>query len=204
MLIPLPDLITKYKMNITGVIHIGAHYGEEVPEYINNNIRTVHLFEPLQDNYNVLTETVKPFDNYDIHLYHTALGSKAGTTSMYVSDNDRQSSSILAPKVHLTHHPNVRFPSTETVQVNLLDNYKIENCNFINMDVQGYELEVLKGSRKTLESIDYVYCEVNRAEVYENNAYVDDLDDFLSQYNMTRVETDWAGEIWGDALYVRN
>ena len=45
---------------------------------------------------------------------------------------------------------------------------------------------------------------MNRAEVYENNAFVGDLDDYLSQYNMTRVETNWAGEIWGDALYVRN
>ena len=37
----------------------------------------------------------------------------------------------------------------------------------INMDVQGYELEVLKGATKTLEQVDYVYCEVNRDEVYE-------------------------------------
>ena len=71
------------------------------------------------------------------------------------------------------------------------------------MDVQGYELEVLKGGTKTLEHVDYVYCEVNRDEVYENNAYVEELDEFLSEYNMKRVETDWAGDIWGDALYIR-
>ena len=28
-------------------------------------------------------------------------------------------------------------------------------------------------------------------------------DKFLSDYNMTRVETDWAGDIWGDALYIK-
>lgn len=203
MLIPLPDLITKYKMNITGVIHIGAHYGEEVSEYIANGIHDVHLFEPLRENFNILRENVKSFSS-DLHLYNVALGSEKTTAKMYVSDNDRQSSSILVPKVHLIHHPNVGFPTMEEVEVEILDNYNITTCNFINMDVQGYELEVLKGAKKTLETINYVYCEVNRAEVYENNAYVEDLDDFLSQYNMTRVETDWAGEIWGDALYVRN
>ena len=57
--------------------------------------------------------------------------------------------------------------------------------------------------RDTLKQIDYVYCEVNRDEVYENNAYVEEIDKFLSDYNMTRVETDWAGDIWGDALYIR-
>ena len=37
------------------------------------------------------------------------------------------------------------------------------------MDVQGYELEVLKGGLETLKQVDYVYCEVN---MYENNAYM--------------------------------
>jgi len=64
-------------------------------------------------------------------------------------------------------------------------------------------LEVLKGGTKTLEHVDYVYCEVNRDEVYENNALVEELDEFLAGYGMKRVETDWAGEIWGDALYIR-
>ena len=49
------------------------------------------------------------------------------------------------------------------------------------MDVQGYELEVLKGATETLKHVDYVYCEVNRDEVYEGNAYVEEIDEF--QYN---------------------
>ena len=55
-----------------------------------------------------------------------------------------------------------------------------------------------------MERVDYVYCEVNRDEVYENNAYIEELDEFLSNYDMKRVETDWAGQIWGDALYIKN
>ena len=103
----------------------------------------------------------------------------------------------------MTHHPNVSFPDKEEVEVDCLDNFDSFGYNFINMDVQGYELEVLKGAKKTLESVDYVYCEVNRDEVYENNAYVEELDEFLKEYNMVRVMTSWEGQIWGDALYVR-
>jgi FkbM family methyltransferase len=203
MLLNFRDLKTKYNMNITGIIHIGGHYGEEIPEYISNGINDILVFEPLSENFRVLSENVKNLSG-NIHLFNVALGNSAGRATMYVSDNEMQSSSILLPKVHLTHHPNVGFPTTEEVQVCVLDSYDTKGYNFINMDVQGYELEVLKGARGTLAHVDYVYCEVNRAEVYENNAYVEDLDDFLSQYNMVRVETDWAGEIWGDALYVRN
>ena len=189
-------------MNIKGIIHIGAHYGEEISEYIDNGIQDIILFEPLVENFDILSKKVKTL-NANIEGYQVALGSKKGDATMYVSDNEKQSSSVLKPKVHLTHHPHVKFPSTEEVEVHLLDDYNSKDYNFINMDVQGYELEVLKGGTKTLEHVDYVYCEVNRDEVYENNAYVEELDEFLSEYNMKRVETDWAGDIWGDALYIR-
>ena len=202
MLISFTNVRRKYNMNIKGIIHIGAHYGEEISEYIDNGIQDIILFEPLVENFDILSKKVKTL-NANIEGYQVALGSKKGDATMYVSDNEKQSSSVLKPKVHLTHHPHVKFPSTEDVEVHLLDDYNSKDYNFINMDVQGYELEVLKGGTKTLEHVDYVYCEVNRDEVYENNAYVEELDEFLSEYNMKRVETDWAGDIWGDALYIR-
>ena len=202
MLLSFRSLVDKYKMNIKGIIHIGAHYGEEIPDYIDCGIQDMVIFEPLEENFNILADKVKDL-NANIVGHQIALGSKPGKTTMYVSDNEKQSSSILKPKVHLTHHPYVKFPSTEEVEVSCLDNYDCFEYNFINMDVQGYELEVLKGAKKTLKGVDYVYCEVNRDEVYENNAYVEELDEFLKGYNMVRVMTSWEGQIWGDALYVR-
>ena len=202
MLLSFTALKRKYNMNIKGIIHVGAHYGEELSEYVSNGIQDIILFEPISENFDILSDKVKDL-NANIEGHQVALGSERGEFTMYVSDNEKQSSSILKPKVHLTHHPHVKFPSTETVEVHLLDDYDSKDFNFINMDVQGYELEVLKGGTKTLEHVDYVYCEVNRDEVYENNAMIEELDEFLSSYNMKRVETDWAGGIWGDALYIR-
>jgi FkbM family methyltransferase len=202
MLISFKDLKKKYDMIITGVIHIGGHYGEELQDYIDEGIQQIILFEPLSENFDILKEKAENL-NANIEGYQVALGSKKGNAKMYVSDNEKQSSSILKPKVHLTHHPHVKFPTTEEVEVHTLDSYNCGNYNFINMDVQGYELEVLKGGTKILEQVNYVYCEVNRDEVYENNAYVEEIDEFLSQYGMERMETDWAGDIWGDALYIK-
>ena len=202
MLISFKDLKKKYGMIITGVIHIGGHYGEELQDYIDEGIQQIILFEPLSENFDILKEKAENL-NANIEGYQVALGSKKGNAKMYVSDNEKQSSSILKPKVHLTHHPHVKFPTTEEVEVHTLDSYNCGNYNFINMDVQGYELEVLKGGTKILEQVNYVYCEVNRDEVYENNAYVEEIDEFLSQYGMERMETDWAGDIWGDALYIK-
>lgn len=202
MLLSFTQLKRKYNMNVNGVIHVGAHHGEELSEYINNGIQSIILFEPLSENFDILSENVKDL-NADIEGHQIALGSSPGKATMYLSDNQKQSSSILKPKVHLTHHPHVKFDGTEEVEVDVLDNFDTKDFNFLNMDVQGYELEVLKGATKTLEHVDYVYCEVNRDEVYEGNAFIEEIDEYLSEYSFQRVETDWQGEIWGDALYIK-
>jgi len=191
-------------MNIKGIVHIGAHYGEEIQEYVDNGIQKITVFEPLSKNFDVLSKRLQNV-NADIEGYQVALGSKKGTATMFLSSNDAQSSSILKPKQHLELHPDVSFDGTEEVEVSLLDEYDIGDSNFINIDVQGYELEVFKGGKKTLENIDYVYCEVNRDEVYEGAPMVEELDEFLGTYGFERVETHWPETYytWGDALYIK-
>jgi hypothetical protein len=92
----------------------------------------------------------------------------------------------------------------------LFNNVKLDNFiedkdkyNFINVDVQGYELEVFKGGSEFLNSIDYIMTEVNRAELYKGCARIEELDTFLSEYGFERVETTWDGGTWGDAFYVK-
>jgi len=204
MLISFTNLRRKYNMSINGVVHIGAHYGEEIQEYVDNGIQKITVFEPLSKNFDVLSQRLQNV-NADIQGYQVALGSKKGTATMYLSSNEAQSSSILKPKEHLEHHPDVSFDGTEEVEVDTLDTFDIGKSNFINIDVQGYELEVFKGGQKTLEQIDYVYCEVNRGEMYEGNPMVEELDEFLGEYGFQRVETHWPETWykWGDALYIK-
>ena len=192
-------------MDIKGVVHIGAHYGEEIQEYVDNGIQKITVFEPLSKNFEVLEQKLQNI-NADIQGYQVALGSEKGSAVMYLSSNEAQSSSILKPKEHLEHHPYVTFEGTEEVEVDVLDEYDISDANFMNIDVQGYELEVLKGGKKTLEGIDYVYCEVNRGEMYEGNAMIDEIDQYLGEYGFERVETHWPETWykWGDALYIKN
>ena len=197
-------MVKKYNMDIKGIIHIGAHRGQEIEEYVDNGIQDIIMFEPVSLNFNILEKRMADV-NANISAYQVALGNEEKNVTMYLSDNDLISSSVLRPKVHLQLHPGVGFPGTEEVEMKRLDSFaeETQNFNFINMDVQGYELEVLKGGAETLKHVDYVYCEINRDELYEGNAFVEDLDEFLSGYSMERVETDWAGTLWGDALYVR-
>lgn len=203
MILELSGLIKKYNMNISGVIHIGAHYGEEVSNYVNLGIDDIVLFEPLKENFEILKNNVSD-SSANIIGHCVALGNKNQNVNMFLSSNNLESSSVLKPKIHLDLHPEVIFSGEETVEMKRLDGFLFKNYNFINIDVQGYEMEVLKGAEKTLENIDYLYCEVNRNEVYEGNAYIEEIDNYLLNYNMRRVETFWWYDgPWGDALYIK-
>jgi len=202
MLLNLDNLKEKYDLKIKGVLHIGAHVGQENKTYQRLGINNVMFFEPIQSTFQRLKENVG--DN--AILVNTALGNIEGEVEMFTETiNEGQSSSVLQPDYHLVQHPNIQFNGRETVKITKLDNFieDKENYNFINVDVQGYELEVFKGGSEYLKSIDYIMTEVNRAELYKGCAQIEELDNYLSGYGFERVETTWDGGTWGDAFYVK-
>lgn len=203
MLLNFSQLFEKYNMNIKGIIHIGAHYGQEHGLYKSHSIQNIMYFEPIIKNYEILKQNV----GEDAVLFNLALGNENKEIDMFVeSANKGMSSSILEPIVHLTQYPWIKFNEKETVQMKRLDDIEFdrESYNFINIDVQGYELEVFKGSEKFLEKVDYIISEINRDELYKNCTVVDELSDFLSNYGFELVEINWEGGTWGDGLYVKN
>jgi FkbM family methyltransferase len=101
MLLSFRLLQNKYNMKVNGIIHVGAHYGEEISDYIDCGVQDMIMFEPLEENFNILAEKVKDL-NANIEGHQVALGSKPGKTTMYVSDNEKQSSSILNQRSSFT------------------------------------------------------------------------------------------------------
>lgn len=206
--------ITSLNLNIRGVLHIGAFIGEEMSLYEQLNIKNIILFEPLSKH--LMELHLRVSDRATI--VPTALGNYNGEALINVSftkENGRPwhqrgcgaSSSVLEPSKHLEQYPHIVFTRQEKVKMTRLDDYVVDNniniddYNMINIDVQGYELEVFKGAVNTLNHIDYIISEVNRDEVYKDCAKVEEIDEFLIPYGFQRLKTDWAGDTWGDALY---
>jgi len=205
MLLDLIKLKEKHNLKIKGVIHIGAHFGQEFSVYEDIGIKDVMFFEPLPNTFEKLKENIYG-KNKKAVLVNTALGNMIGEIEMNVETNNQgQSSSILEPHIHLTQYPHITFNNKIKVKITKLDTFieEKEKYNFINIDVQGYELEVFKGGVEFLNNIDYIMTEVNNDEVYKNCPMVEDLDNFLKTYGFERVETTWDGVTWGDALYVK-
>lgn len=193
---------------ITGIIHIGGFNGDELDIYRNIGLYNTIMFEPQPSLYNIIKD--RCIENEKV--YNLALGSEPCEKDMYVSWRDGgvsngcgASSSLLKPKKHLEEHKDVYFPESmiTKIKVDILDNYYELGYNFLNIDVQGYELEVLKGAINSIPKIDAMILEVNRDEVYESCPMVEDLDTFLSDFGFSRISTIWQSESWGDALYAK-
>jgi FkbM family methyltransferase len=204
MLLDLLALKDEFNLNITGAIHIGAHYGEELSVYNKiDSIKNVVMFEPAPANFKILQEKI---NDPKVILINKGLGPFSCRMDMNVETcNQGQSNSVLKPKLHLSQYPGITFNEKIEIKIEPLDKFEPSPfLNFINIDVQGFELEVFRGAKKTLKNVDYIMAEVNRDEVYENCAHVDELDSFLGTFGFTRVKTSWDGGIWGDALYLKN
>lgn len=204
MLLNLTDLAKKHSLKITGVIHVGAHHGEEVPEYAKLGINNIALIEPCAKAFNILRN--KYSAHHHIRLYNYACTSVAGEAVMYTETaNKGQSNSLLRPERHLAHYPDIQFNGKEVVKTIRLDAMGLGNrYNMINMDVQGAEGGVVIGATGIMQYIDYIYTEVNQdgANLYNGATEIAVLDNLLTQF--TRVETLWTAQGWGDALYIRN
>jgi FkbM family methyltransferase len=184
---------------LSGLIHAGAWDGRE---YVGDERRLL-LIEPQADAFRRLSANFN--GNPKVTLVNCALGARRGTVEMHLSEPDH-SSSILVPKEHFRLYPDVTFSGeTEKVAVETLDGVvPSQDYDEMVIDVQGYELEVLKGARKTLPQIQRLVCEVNLDEVYEGCALVDEVDAFLDEHGFRRTALDLhARGGCGDATYER-
>lgn len=194
---------------IRGAIHIGAHRGEESKWYQENNIKPIVWIECNED----YKKDIEKNANKEDIVIITCVGNENKTIEFNVANNG-QSSSILDLDRHKLLHPEVFYTNKKSVSLrkmnDLIKEYSIQTelYNFLNIDIQGYELEALKGFEGNIDMFDYLYMEVNATSVYKNCASIFELDTYLEKYNFKRSATvmwnqDHGWNEWGDAFYTK-
>lgn len=207
MLLPFDLLVQKYDMHgstgIDGVLHVGAHLGEEAELYQRQGIENVWWVEANPFVHDKLEAILRP---YRQTLIKACVTDKDGDTRQFnVTNYDGMSSSVLEFGTHPTFAPDIHFEhrievTTSTIDT-LVEQYDIK-ANFLNMDIQGAELLALRGATSYLKQVDYLISEVNCQEVYRGCARIEQLDALLKGFR--RVETHWVdNQGWGDALWIR-
>ncbi|QCG88637.1 FkbM family methyltransferase [Azospirillum sp. TSH100] len=201
------DLFPRYGILPRGVIHIGAHEGEEYPHYVEAGCRRVLFIEADPNTFARLAPKFR--DNPDVTCINRAVSDRAGRLP-FSRMSGSQSSSLLPPKEHLDIYPGITL--TETIEVeaaplpDILAEFRLDavGYNVLAIDTQGAERMILAGCGPLLSRFDAVSVEVNYAELYEGCGRIADIDDLLFAQGYERVEEiSPFHHSWGDAFYVR-
>src|SRR5262249_27432933 len=152
-------------MHSKGVLHIGAHIGQEASKYQEIGIERMIFVEALPHIFAQL--------EFDIRKYPGAMALNACISDVddeevtfHIASNEGQSSSFLDFAVHKREHPDVSFVGDiklHTARVDTLFADTPVDCDFLNMDLQGAELHALRGMGNMLNDFKWNYIEVNKA-----------------------------------------
>lgn len=202
MLIPFHKIYNTLKnigINITGILHVGAHECEELIDYKKCGIKNIHWIEANED-------LVKKLSNVP-NVYCATIGDEDGREVIFNVTNNYQSSSILELEKHKEFYPHItviesRKHTTRTLK-SIYNDKQLSDLNFWNLDIQGAELMALKGAGTLLEKVDAIYTEVNTADLYSGCCKIQEIDAYLSKFGFKRIDCVMTSQQWGDALYVK-
>ena len=182
----MQDLILKaLKLsNLSSLIHVGGHIGQEVDFYHSLNLEKVIYFEPVKKFADELKLKINNFPNF--YLHQCALGNENSKKLIYIAEkgknDDSGSSSLLEPR-----KSDISFGDA-IIEVKKYSTFDYSNIDLAVLDTQGYELEVLKkGFENKISTFKFIIVEFSSFEGYLNQTIQKDLNKFLNLSNFSFV-----------------
>jgi FkbM family methyltransferase len=142
---------------------------------------TIHAFEPIKEYQEKLLANTNKDQN--IHLHKVGIGNLNGEMRMNIAGH---SSSFLEITEAITNlFPNEKKTGEVFTPVRRLDDYVHENNlpypQLMKLDVEGYELEVLKHASECLKRCQYLILEVSFSERHKGQALFHEITSFLGK-----------------------
>ena len=116
-------------------VDVGAHAGLW-SYWLARNFEHLHAFEPSDKHRECWIQNMLEFSNTTLHAY--ALGDKAGRVSLVTGPSSSGDTHVVVDdkaEIHMV----------------TLDSLELTNVDFIKVDVEGFEYQVLKGAVETLK-----------------------------------------------------
>jgi len=177
------EFFSIYKINT--VLDIGANIGQFATGLRESGYKgRIISFEPLSEAYSHLLINSKKDPNWII-APRMAIGNEKGKNAINISGNFVSSSILKMTDTHIKGAPKSAYVGSEEIYVDKLDNVvgnyigNAENV-FIKIDVQGCELEVLKGATNILSKIKGIQIELSLVLLYENQLLFRDMLDYIN------------------------
>jgi FkbM family methyltransferase len=200
-----------YSLDVDGIIDIGANRGQfSLACRLSLPKLSLVAFEPVPQEAAIF-RYVHGHDR-NVFLIESALGNTNGESDLYLSKSADNSSLLPIGELQKRLSPDSQEVSVIKVPVARLDDFRIHwiNCSklLLKIDVQGFELQVLYGSVKTLQHCSYVYVECSEVELYKGQSLRADVSEFLLRHGFHQsksIDPTYVGKklVQSNYLFVR-
>lgn len=193
---------------VAHVLDIGANRGQfALFARQTFGVGRIDAFEPLAECANDI-RAILPFAT----VHQVALSDRVGEQNFHISRaNDSSSLREITPK-QTEHFPGTEEVATRSVPTTTFEAWSkgrsFQRPALAKIDVQGSEINVIRGMGSALERIDYVYAELSFVELYSGQALAAEIIAEMHEagfiltglYNTKR---DGMQTIQADALFCR-
>lgn len=192
------------------IFDVGANKGQSIKRFMRlYKNPEIHSFEPLYKLYIYLKDN---FDFKNVKIINKALGSVSGSKKIFLNNIGNYGAMtsfyklIKNSKYHKNYIKVNEFSNklnevSEQVSVITLDSYvkkySISSIDYLKIDVQGWEAEVLKGSKKALRAgiIKNIELEFMMSDAYNFNHSISNFDSTLKENNYKLIAIDNYGDV---------
>jgi FkbM family methyltransferase len=164
------------------VVDVGANRGQfAVVAHECFPEATIFSFEPLSGAAQIFRRVLG--EAQLVHFQQHAIGPNASWGEIHISERDDSSSMLPIGALHAQIFPGTTECRREQVRVERLDSVlgaaDLRAPALLKIDVEGFELEVLKGCGDLLGLFSYVYVEASFVQLNEGQPLADEVIDYL-------------------------
>lgn len=190
------DIMRIHPYELQEIWDIGAHKGETTLKFAGDfPTSLIRSFEPVSENYYSLRNNCSHLKNQSSH--NIALGEENKKTKIFL-----QGASVIHSLRDDLNKPSAENSKSEDIEVKTIDyvinELKTASIDLLKIDVEGYEIEVLKGARKSLteKKINFIYLETGLDTRFNS---IQSLIDFLKPigylpYAFYEQTAHWTGK----------
>lgn len=176
-------------------IDVGAHKGEFLSYLLKLKHKKIYCFEPQKNVFQILAKKFN--DNKKVELYNLGLAEKSSNKIFFVnkltstSTFSKSKNTFFAKLKKFILRSNNFFTEKYLVKTKKLDeifkNKKISDV-FLKVDVEGFELNVLKGAKNLVsKKTKFILVEKHFFQLYENKT-TNDVHLFLKKNNFKLIK----------------
>lgn len=202
---------SKHRKGDGVIVDVGANCGGTAMRYLEFGDKTeIHCYEPTPVHLDSLRQRFGGSPRVNVH--ECGLGSSPGKMKMHINRSQDTNSILESTLIGATSDKSCETIGEIEVEMRTLDDechrLGLSAIDVLKLDVQGYELEVLRGADGLLRNrrIQLIYTEAYFKPQYIGQPRFWDVGSYLSEFGFSLVDLydlyyNDEQILWGDAIF---